>query len=134
MERLMPVLKRQLFVDMNPEDLFGEGFATSGAPLDTVFFVVSHDSPDVTVCPMDPREVARRMVFSLQSERLNFMSYYMKYRFAFPEAANELVERAEEIERRTLERLLEPKDTYVVYHPYPVPIRSLFESMSPLIK
>ena len=57
----------------------------------------------------------------------------MKFRFAFPEAANEVVEQAEETQRRMLEGLLQNKDTYVVYHPYPVPIPAMFESMSPLI-
>ena len=134
MNRLMPVLKRQLFVDMHPVDLFGDEAGASGVSLDKVFFVVSHESPDVTVCRMDPQEVARRMVFSLQYERQEFVSYYMKFRFAFPESANDLVEQAEETQRRMLERMLEKKDTYVVYHPYPVPIPSLFDAMSPLIK
>lgn len=133
MNRMMPVLKRQMFVDMHPKKLFGRGFGSLSGTLQKVFFVVSHETPDVTVQPMDPLEIARRMVFSLQHERLDFMAYYMKFRFAFPDAKNELIERAEELQREVLTRVLANKDAYAVYHPYPVPIPSLFDAIQPVL-
>lgn len=133
MNRMMPVLKRQMFVDMHPKKLFGRGFGSLSGTLQKVFFVVSHETPDVTVQPMDPLEIARRMVFSLQHERLDFMAYYMKFRFAFPDANNELIERAEELQREVLTRVLANKDAYAVYHPYPVPIPSLFDAIQPVL-
>ena len=132
MNRMMPVLRRQLFVDMHPQKLFGAGFGKLAGSLQKVFFVVSHETPGVTVAPMDPQEIARRMVFSLQHERLDFMAYYLKFRFAFPEASNELIERAEELQRETLARVLAGKEAYAVYHPYPVSIPALFDAISPL--
>jgi hypothetical protein len=134
LNRVLPLLKRQLFVDMHPQKLFGRGFGALAGNLQKVFFVVSHETPDVTVQPMDPREIARRMVFSLQHERLDFMSYYLRFRFAFPYASNELIERAEELQRAVLTRVLAGKDAYAVYHPYPVPIPSLFDAISPLCR
>jgi hypothetical protein len=131
--RVMPVLKRQLFVDMHPRTLFGAGFRTLAGTLQKVLFVVSHETPDVTVEPIDPQEIARRMVFSLQHERLDFMAYYLKFRFAFPEAANDLIERAEEIQRTALARVLAGKEAYAVYHPYPVPIPALFDAIRPFV-
>lgn len=104
-----------------------------GTP-EKVFFVASHEAPDVTVLPIDPQEIARRMVFSLEEERLSFMSYYLKFRFAFPEARNELIERAEELQRERLIQVLQDKEAYTAYHPYPVPIPALFDALRPFVQ
>ena len=103
------------------------------ADLDKVLFVASHDSPDVIVAPIDPGEVAQRMVFSLQAERLDFMAYYLKFRFAFPEARNELIEQAEERQRALLVKMMAGKDTYALYHPYPVSIPFLYDAVLPYL-
>jgi hypothetical protein len=131
--RVRAILKRQAFVDLHPEDLFSRQLGTLAGNVDKVLFAVSHDTPDVLVQAVDPEEVARRMVFSLQHERLDFMSYYLKFRFAFPAAANELIERAETLEREGLTRALAGKDTFCVSHPYPVSLDALFQAVSPLL-
>lgn len=132
--RVMPLLKRQLFVDMHPRDLFSEqAFALAGN-LDKIFFVASHESADITIQPVDTDTIARKMVFSLQYERLNFMSYYLMFRFAFPDARNELIENAESLQRETLSRVLAGKDSYAVYHPYPVSLPKLFDIINPYLK
>ncbi|HBY96449.1 MAG TPA: hypothetical protein DEP84_21315 [Chloroflexi bacterium] len=133
LNRVMPLLKRQLYVDVHPQRLFGNGFGLLAGTFDRLFFVVSHELPEVIVQPIDPQEIARRMVFSLQHERLDFTAYYLKFRFAFPEAHNQLIERAEELQHAMLTRVLADKDTYAVYHPYPVPIASLFDAIGPLL-
>ncbi len=134
MKRMTPLLKGQLNVQLPPEHLFGRRFGPLVGTPDKVFFVVSHETPDVTVQPMDAQEIARRMVFSLQHERLDFMAYYLKFRFAFPDAPNPLIEQVEELQREALVRVLAGKDAYVVYHPYPVPIPSLFDAIGPLLQ
>jgi hypothetical protein len=73
------------------------------------------------------------MVFSLQHERLDLLAHYLKFRFAFPDRSNALIEHAEEMQRAALERALEGKEAYVVAHPYPAPIRAVYEVMDPLI-
>lgn len=133
MRRIGPMLKRQLYVHLRPQTLFGQGHSPMKARLQKVFFVASHESPEVTVEPIEPGEIARRMVFSLQEERSDFLSYYLKFRFAFPEARNPLIEQAEECQREALLRVLADKETYAVYHPYPVPIPAMFEVISPLL-
>jgi hypothetical protein len=132
--RVMPLLKRQLFVDVHPKTLFGSGFGAMSGSLDKIFFVASHETPDVVVQQLDPQEIAQRMVFSLQYERLPFMAFYMMFRFAFPERSNALIEGAEELQRTVLTRVLADKEAYSVYHPYPVSIPSLFDAISPLWK
>jgi hypothetical protein len=128
--RLAPLFSRQLFVDMEPERLFGD-FGEQSASFDRLFFLVSSDAPDISVEPVDPVEVGQRMVFSLQYERLDFTAAYLKYRFAFPGAANPFVEEVEELERTALARALAGKPAFVVHHPYPCSLDSLYEAMRP---
>lgn len=132
-ERLHRLLKRQQHVQMPPERLFGHSVEPFTARPDKIFFVASHESEAVKVQPLAPRELARRMVFSLQYERMDFMSHYFKFRFAFPETRNAFIEHAETIQRDILERALADKPTYAVYHPYPAPIPALFDAISPFV-
>src|SRR5687767_1699348 len=97
--RLAPLLSSQHFVDIEPARLFGR-VGEQSAPFDRLFFLVSSDAPDITVEPVDPLDVAKRMAFSLQHERLNLTAAYLKYRFAFPGAVNPFVEQVERLERR----------------------------------
>ena len=129
--RALPVLKRQLHVDIEPSQLFGEHAIAASAAFDQLFFVVSRESEKIAVEPIDSREIAQRMRFSLAYERLDLAGYYAMFQFAFPGVANPVLERAAEIERETLERLLADKPANVVYHPYPVSIAALFDAMRP---
>jgi hypothetical protein len=131
MRRFKALVKRQLYVQLPPEKLFGRKTSEIAVRPEKIFFVASHAKPDLIVQQIDPQELARRMVFSLQEERMEFMSYYLKYRFAFPECSNSLIDNAEEIQRRLLLKVLAGKDTYAVYHPYPFSIPALFEAIRP---
>lgn len=131
--RALPLLKKQLHVDWPPAELFGaSSLALSGTP-DRVFFVMSHELAEVTAEPMDPGEIADRMVSSLAYEREDLMSCYRKFRFAFPERANPLLDRADEIQRTLLGKALEGKRAYQVRHPYPAGLSDLFSVIEPLL-
>lgn len=125
--RLAALLKLQLNVQVPPGKLF-ERIASgqTGRP-EKIFFVGSTQEQNVFVSPMATEEIAQRMVFSLQEERKDFMSYYLKYRFAFPDRSNPFIEQAEEIQRTILIKVLSGKDSYAVYHSYPVSIPALYE-------
>lgn len=132
-DRVLPAAERQLYVRIAPADLFGRAACAPAARVDKVILVVSHAAADIVVERIDPREIARRMPFSLEYERLEFLSSYLKFRFAFPERRNALIEDAQELEQTLLERRLAGKDAYVVYHPFPAPIPALFEAIRPLL-
>lgn len=133
MKRMTPLLKQQLHVNLSPHKLFGQKIHTGVSTLDKIFFVGSHEAPEVTVQPVDPQLVAKRMVFSLQEERSDLMAYYYMFRFAFPDQCNPLIEQAEERQRHLLTRLLAGKDAYELYHPYPMALPDLFHAISPLL-
>ncbi len=134
MNGMRPLLRKQLCVDLSPHTLFGKkAFPLIGSP-DKIVFVASHEVAEITVRPVDPQEIARRMVFSLQEEQMPFLSYYWKFRFAFPKLANELIERSQELQQEALRRVLERKEAYEVCHPYPVSLPSLFDAIRPFCR
>jgi hypothetical protein len=133
LDRLESLLKRQLSVRLPVEKLVGHRLGPLVGTPEKILFVVSHDAPEVMVEPIDPREIAQRMVFSLQYERLKLMADYWKFRFGFPERTNELIEQAEERQRQILLRVLRGKEAYTVYHPYPVALPALFDAIVPLL-
>lgn len=128
---LKALLKQQLNVQIPPEKLFGGKPGDGTVQPEKIFWVASHAEPDLIVKQIDPQEIAKRIVFSLQEERMGFLSYYYKYRFAFPECANSLIDQSEEIQRSTLLKVFAEKDAYAVYHPYPFSIPALFETIRP---
>lgn len=133
MTRVLGLTSRQLYVTVPPQALFGASSCAPMGNLDKIFFLVSHEDKKVTVEPADPDDVARRMLFSLRYERLDLVSAYLKFRFAFPQASNELIERADELEREALPQAFAAKDAYVVHHPFPAPIPALVDAIAPLL-
>lgn len=130
LRRITPLLKRQLYVQVPPKRLFG---ATAGSIVSVpqkLFFVMSHESPDFIVERGNPELIAKRMVSSLQDERAEFLGYYTRFRFAFPEIRNDFIENLAEREREMLISAFQEKEIYVVYHPFPVSIPALYEALN----
>ena len=130
-KRMTALVKRQLYVQLPPEKLFGQKADVVDVRPEKIFFVVSHDRSEVTVRSVDPKEIAERIVFSLQEERMEFMSYYFKYRFAFPACANSLIDNVEEVERKLALGVVAGKEAYAIDHPYPFAISSIFDTIRP---
>ena len=130
--RLNALMKQQAYVDVAPERLFGP--CTNGtAPIDRVFLLASRAAPGMDVEAIDAADVARRMVYSVLYELAPFMSYYLMARFAFPFAANERLDAVEDDLRTALRRGLQGRPAHVVYHPYPLCLATLFDTMLPLV-
>jgi len=134
LRRVVALLDRQLNVDVSPSRLFGPEHAVRSATFDRLLLVVSHDLPGVMVEPVDPAEVARRMVFSLRQERSRLMSYYQKSLFAFPGRVNPLLEQLDEIHALMLSRVFSGKPAYAIHHPYPMRLSCLFDTIRPLCR
>jgi hypothetical protein len=133
LDRVSWLLESQRWVNVHPERLFGQAACALEGPLDKVFLVVSDEQPDVRVEEIDAREVARRMVFSLEFERLDLRAAYLKFRFAFPELSNPILEDSERVHAELLDRALSGKEACAVYHPFPARIPALFDAIAPLL-
>jgi hypothetical protein len=127
------LLRRQLFVDLHPRQLFDGTIGNMCGQFNQLVLVISHETSDVKVISISPEEVAQRMLFSLQYEYSGFLASYWKFRFAFPNLRNELIERAEQIQRQMMVAVFSDKTAYAVYHPYPVPIPAMVEAIAPLL-
>jgi hypothetical protein len=143
LNRASALVANQMCVDLAPERLFAGRLAAAGgeqrqgaaspssAPVapERILFVVSHERPEITVQPIAPQEVAERMLFSLAEEDQRLASCYLKFRFAFPQRRNELMERAHELRRALLQAALAGKSTFEVRHPYPVSLPELYRAL-----
>jgi hypothetical protein len=131
--RAAALIGRQRYVNVSPEKLFGVARRKARGRFDHLFFAGSHESAAVRVEAVEPEDVARRMAFSLTYERLDFLSWYLKYRFAFPDRANAFIDGAMELERALLSKALKGKPAHGVYHPYPARIPDLYRAVRPLL-
>ncbi len=130
--RVAAFLERQHFADLSPHALFGAERCALSARPDALVFVGSHERSDVVLERIDPEEVARRMLASLQEELVPFRSFYLKFRFAFPERRNEWFERVEEVQREALFKCFQGRPCWSLQHPYPVELGKLRRALEPL--
>jgi hypothetical protein len=130
---LADLLERQRYVHLPPEVAFGATPDSLRERLDRVVLVGSHASPEITVERIAPEVLAARMALSLQEERADLVSCYRKFRFAFPEHSNPILDSACEVERTRLSRLLHDRECVALYHPYPPDIAGLFRAIQPFL-
>lgn len=129
LHRVRAVVAKQQGANVTPSRLFGEDHWTPQTALDRIFFVESSEAPQVTVQEVAAEIVARRMLYSLQEEQRHLLALYRQFRFAFPEAPNTFIEQSQQIQAERLQRMLAGKESYIVRHPYPVPIEEMVTRM-----
>jgi hypothetical protein len=115
-----------------PEVLFNNQVRREPARLDHVFLATVGEGK-TTVLPIEPQEIADRMVASQAFERRKLLIAYAQFRFAFPNRANTWLENAGEHERKVLIQALTGKPAYEVCHPYPMPLNELYDTTHALI-
>jgi hypothetical protein len=130
--RVASFAERQHFADLAPHALFGAEKCVMSAAIDRVVFVGSHARPEVELLPIDGSEIADRMLASLQEELTPFRSFYLKFRFAFPERRNAWFEAIEEVQRAALQRAFSGRRCWSLQHPYPVALPQLYDALESL--
>jgi len=131
LDKAMPALNRQLHVNIPPRSIFdSELFALKAKP-QKLFLVISHNESSIRVEPWESRDIARRMLHSVQYEQLPFFENYYAFKFAFPDLQNDFLENIRELQADLLHGALQGKESYRVLHPYPVSLESLFHEMEP---
>jgi hypothetical protein len=120
-----PTIARQAYLQIAPQELFGKAAVTLHGNLDAVVLVMNSESPGMVVEPITGHEVARRMAASLADERAPLMEHYAHFRYAFPAASSDVIEKAADTESRLLSQLLDGRAATRVTHPYPCDIAAL---------
>jgi hypothetical protein len=131
LDKAMPVLNRQLHVNLPPEKILTDGSIQLNAKPNKVFFIMSHRNPSISVEPWEPEDIARRMLYSVQFEQIPFFGHYQAFKFAFPDLQNDFLEKVPDIQKYLLQQALKGKEAYKVLHPYPVSLEALYRHMHP---
>jgi hypothetical protein len=112
----------------------GRGWqAISSAPLDTLVFLLTSSSQKIQVRPAEPAEVAGRLAECARYERRGFFGLYQRFRYAFPERRNPLIEAARETEAEMLAKALPSKQVLAVEAPFPFSPAALYEALRPFV-
>jgi hypothetical protein len=126
--RLRHLLSEQRNVRIPPQRLLP---VTDRTALDVVILTESHDQAEITVEPIDPMDVARRMATMLPVERAPLLAAYQAFRYAFPGRRSDLLDSAEERERDLLPRALGGIPALLVRHPYPFSFAAMADTLAP---
>lgn len=129
LRRGLPLLEQQAFVHLSPARLFGADRCDLRGPLDVVVLAMTREEQGVAVEPTDVEEIAARMAFSVEYERLDLVAHYLRFRFAFPEARNTFLDESLARQQASLIDALRGKRGLVLYHPYPAPIPAMYEAL-----
>ena len=133
--RGLPILERQLSVQVPPAVLFGDtiGAMDETSAVDVVILPMTHDHHTVECAPINGWEVASRMGASLAFERVEFLSQYLAFLFAFPDRRNEWLESVPAQENRLLHNALDGLPAFTLLHPLPMNIPELYEALEPAL-
>jgi hypothetical protein len=116
--------------DIDPDVLFGSDRRATGVSLDVVYWMVPGDGKSIVVTDADPSDVAARMAVAHHHHRRNLLEAYWRFRYAFPERRNELIDDAEARERQLLGEALAGTRVFRVDHPKPVNLDQLAAAMA----
>ena len=125
-------------VSVTHNQLFGDAAngsdgwqSAASAPLETVFFLLTSDSQKIQVRPAEAAEVAGRLADCAQYERRAFYGLYGRFRYAFPQRRNALIEGARDTEAELLTEALSSKRIFAVEAPFPFNPAALHEALRP---
>lgn len=122
--------KKQRHVTLSPEKLFGTNWEAPTGKFDILLLTLSHESPDVTVNPLNIDIAVERLMAALHYEWMKWEEYYFQYLYAFPYKRNMLMDTAWDIQRKLLKSILTGKDIFLVKHPHPVKLDELYNTIS----
>jgi hypothetical protein len=107
--------------------------SASTAPLDTLVFLLTSSDTSIEVRPVEPEAVAGRLADCALYERRAFFGLYQRFRYAFPERRNRLVESARDTEAETLTKALFGKQVLAVKAPFPFKPAAVYEALRPFV-
>ena len=132
-DRLRAPVERQLSVQLPPGRVLGREPLADGARLDRIVLVMSHASDRMSVVRIEGAEVATRATQSFLFELSDLFAHYRRYRFAFPDRRNALIDDLETSYGLAMADALHGVPAIAVYHPYPLEIERLYDTIAPAL-
>jgi hypothetical protein len=130
---LTPAFERRRGLDVEPARLFGAGRCVASARVDRLILVESENRDDTVVEPADSAAVAGVMAWSLRYERRALTAHYQRFRYAFPDRANPVLDDVDARADELLHSALAGVRAWRVRHPYPVVLADLAAALAPLL-
>lgn len=131
MGKALPSFKRQLKIYRAPQTVFAGQMDAMRAPLDQVFWIVSHDAQHVAVTRQASPAVADRMATANEYEQRAFWGLYQAFTYAFPARRSAFLDTIRSRQRAQLQDALEGHDSYQLAHPYGGPLENLYAALLP---
>lgn len=129
-----PIVRAQASVQRFPRQLYGADRLRPSARIDVVMAAVSRADELISLRDEPLERLIDRIAISNEHERLDLHAAIDKYRFAFPEAPvldpGSLTDR----ERDLLRGALAGRPGWILEHPYPPDIRSLYVAARPVLR
>ena len=132
--RVVTALEHRAYPTVAPQAIFGNHVGSLAGRPDKVFLLVSHDEPWIEVKPTPAPEMALRLAHLMQYDQMQLWEHYLAFKFAFPEATNQIIESSFDSQRKILAQALTGKDTYTIWHPYPLNFSELYQEIESLLK
>jgi hypothetical protein len=125
--------KKHRHVTLSPEKLFGANLEAQTGKFDLLLLTLSHESPEVTVKPLNVDIALERLIAALHFEWMKWEEYYAQYLYAFPDKRNMLMDTAWDIQHHLLKNILTGKQIFLVNHPHPVELDELYNPIGQII-
>lgn len=121
-------------VTVSPERLFGDDFSAKGGAVDAVLLTISHDSPEIEVESVPSEQGLAQLAQMQMHEWEDVLSAYEAYHAAMPEKHNIFLETLPQYLNELIQTRLKDVPVYRVYHPHPVNLDALYQTVLPYLK
>ena len=129
LRRAVPALRHRFRIKLQPKSLF-EGTKLFSEPR-KLFLTLTHPGCDVRVEPADSRGVVNWIVNSARRDWLPVLDHHLSHQYAGGDRIRRLIEQAADLHAQGLRRALAEVETYIIRHPRPVSLRTLYDAMRP---
>jgi hypothetical protein len=133
-EKVSSLLDARSHVTILPEELFGADLSITGSRIDKILLPISCDSPEIYVEVVSSEEGLAHLHQIQMYEWQPLLNAYHAYSIAVPEKHNTFLERLSEHLRELIYLRLRDVPVYRVYHPHPVDLDALYQTVLPYTK
>lgn len=120
-------LENKLRVDLLPSEIFAPEAILEHVLPKKFLLMTSHRQDKFEVKKITQDEMVEIFIHSSDHDLMQLHETYLAYCFAFPDRKNLHLENRGKIERPLLKKALACKETFVIYHPYPLPFSAFMK-------
>lgn len=132
--KLSSGLDERANVTVAPERLFGNDFSAKGGAVTAVLLTISHDSPNIEIESVPSQTGLAQLAQMQMHEWEGILGAYEAYHAAMPEKQNAFLETLPQRLNELIQTRLKDLPVYRIYHPHPVNLDALYQTVLPCLK